>query len=311
MKKPKKKEEEDEEEKEKLYDPGWLDDPLLNDFQISDLTPQETRFWELLLKKYLHPLFQTDEQKDKVKKELKALRDIVCFAFIMINALFVLVVLLLQIQKDYLHLRWPFNAKDTITFTDKNHEVIIFRKYLELDPIGLVFVVFFGLILAIQFVAMLFHRFGTISQILATTELNMFCCASEEDQENAVIEELRGTTVEIAKKTQKPKRIDEDDSDVDDDTKEPLRRNTIYRLTALQNFNDPNDWSDLQTNFERRYEEGKLKYGELPVRRKTKHRLEETRKSVIHRRKTVLNDRKQNGGNPYMNGGNDNPGYMD
>jgi hypothetical protein len=49
------------------------------------------------------------------------------------------------------------------------------KEYLQLEPIGLVFVFFFALILIIQFMAMLFHRFGTISHILASTELNWYC----------------------------------------------------------------------------------------------------------------------------------------
>lgn len=53
-------------------------------------------------------------------------------------------------------------------------QVLISQEHLQLEPIGLVFVFFFALILIIQFVAMLFHRFGTISHILASTELT--CC---------------------------------------------------------------------------------------------------------------------------------------
>lgn len=54
-------------------------------------------------------------------------------------------------------------------------QVLISKEYLQLEPIGLVFVFFFALILVIQFSAMLFHRFGTLSHILASTELNFFC----------------------------------------------------------------------------------------------------------------------------------------
>lgn len=54
-------------------------------------------------------------------------------------------------------------------------QVLISKEYLQLEPIGLVFVFFFALILVIQFTAMLFHRFGTLSHILASTELNWFC----------------------------------------------------------------------------------------------------------------------------------------
>ena len=53
-------------------------------------------------------------------------------------------------------------------------QILVSKTYLQLEPIGLVFVFFFALILVIQFSAMLFHRFGTISHILASTELNLF-----------------------------------------------------------------------------------------------------------------------------------------
>jgi chitin synthase len=55
------------------------------------------------------------------------------------------------------------------------HKVLISKEYLQLEPIGLVFVFFFALILVIQFTAMMFHRFGTLSHILASTELNWHC----------------------------------------------------------------------------------------------------------------------------------------
>ena len=47
-----------------------------------------------------------------------------------------------------------------------------------MEPIGLVFVFFFALILLIQFIAMLFHRFVTLSHILSSCELTS-CCNTE------------------------------------------------------------------------------------------------------------------------------------
>lgn len=44
--------------------------------------------------------------------------------------------------------------------------------YLQLEPIGMVFLLMFASVMIIQFVAMFFHRFGTLSQIIATTEIN-------------------------------------------------------------------------------------------------------------------------------------------
>ena len=68
----------------------------------------------------------------------------------------------------------------------------ISKEYLQLEPIGLVFVFFFALILIIQFVAMLFHRFGTLSHILASTELN-FCFnkKTEDLSQDALIDKVR------------------------------------------------------------------------------------------------------------------------
>lgn len=50
---------------------------------------------------------------------------------------------------------------------------------------------FFALILFIQFTAMLFHRFGTMSHILASTELN-FCFnkKTEDLSQDALIDKV-------------------------------------------------------------------------------------------------------------------------
>uniref|UniRef100_T1GKX1 Uncharacterized protein n=1 Tax=Megaselia scalaris TaxID=36166 RepID=T1GKX1_MEGSC len=68
--------------------------------------------------------------------------------------------------------------------------VHISKEYLQLEPIGLVFVFFFALILVIQFTAMLFHRFGTISHILASTELNLCKKKSEDLSQDALIDKM-------------------------------------------------------------------------------------------------------------------------
>lgn len=77
-------------------------------------------------------------------------------------------------------------------FFRMTRQVHITKEYLQLEPIGLVFVFFFALILIIQFTAMLFHRFGTISHILASTELNLTCSKkSEELSQDALIDKVR------------------------------------------------------------------------------------------------------------------------
>ena len=59
--------------------------------------------------------------------------------------------------------------------------------YLQLEPIGLIFVVFFEVIVLFQIVGMLFHRWGTLSQIVSTTKLD-FC--DKKDKVRAVSDML-------------------------------------------------------------------------------------------------------------------------
>lgn len=60
----------------------------------------------------------------RIAKDLKDLRDQSVFAFFMMNALFVLIVFLLQLNKDLLHVKWPFGIKTNISFNADNfHEV--------------------------------------------------------------------------------------------------------------------------------------------------------------------------------------------
>merc|ERR1712025_709925 len=145
-----------------------------------------------------------------VKDGLTELRNKSVFFFSVFNALFVLIVFMLTLHKDTLHIDWPFGVKENITITE-DEQVIITKEYLHLEPIGIVLVFFFFAIILIQFIAMLFHRFGTISHILASTDLH--CCSKNDEflSEEALIEK---NAVEIVKQMQRLRNIDGDcDSD--------------------------------------------------------------------------------------------------
>lgn len=72
----------------------------------------------------------------RVAADLKDLRNKVVFAFIMFNALFILIVFLLQLNKKQLHINWPLGVKTNITFIPDTSQVIIEKEYLQLEPIG-------------------------------------------------------------------------------------------------------------------------------------------------------------------------------
>lgn len=182
--------------------PYWIEDKALRNGEVHYLHPQELQFWRELIDKYLYPIDQDKAHQAKVAEELKELRNRMVFGFFMLNALFILVVFLLQLNKDILHIDWPFNARQNITFNPETNEIRVDTEYLEMEPIGLVFVMFFGLILIIQLVGMLFHRFGTLSHILASVELN-FCSQKVEDINEDDF--LNKNAVRIAKQLQRLK----------------------------------------------------------------------------------------------------------
>ncbi|KAK7872105.1 hypothetical protein R5R35_005181 [Gryllus longicercus] len=207
--------------------PYWIEDRDLRKGEVDYISSAERQFWEDLLEKYLHPIDENKEEKARISKALKDLRDTSVFAFFMLNALFVLIVFLLQLSKDKIHIKWPFGVKTNLTFIEESQEVLISKEYLQLEPIGLVFVFFFALILVIQFVAMLFHRFGTLAHILASTELNWYCNKKAEDlSQDAIIDK---NFVEIAKNMQRLKDIDGDDENYSGSDKVERRR-TIHNL---------------------------------------------------------------------------------
>lgn len=285
-------------EKQINYLPDWLYDVDLKNGDTETISASEEQFWIELIEKYLKPLDLSEKQKEEMKSQLKGLRDLAVFAFVMANALFVLVIFLLQLKKQELHIEWWFNVKNKISFDESTVEIMIRREYLELEPIGLVFVMFFGLILIIQFVAMLMHRFGTISQILASTELNWYCSKKAKDM--SLDAELRENAVEIARRLQRPKP-QWDEEDLEDEQKAIGRRDTIHRI--LYQHKNKQDWSNLEANFKRNYyKEGELDLGHrLTLSRKTLNVLDTRRKSMAEQRKI----RKSiiRGQNPYDSAG--------
>lgn len=290
----------DVEQKRNLL-PDWLYDPDLKDGDTDTISATEEQFWVDLIEKYLTPLDMTAKDKQHVQDQLKVLRDISVFAFTMGNALFVLINLLLQLNKEYLQMAWPLNIKHNIIYDGNTMEINIERDYLFLEPISLLFVAFFGVVLFVQFIAMLFHRFATISQILATTTIDWYCSRKVKDTISA--SELRVKAVEIARFLQRPRpewRDDDDDDDMEDGVKRKLRKDTLHRL--LMQHKKLKDWSNLETNFKRElFKEGDLKLKKLRLSRRTESILDEMRKSMAEYRRLKKSSTNYVAPSYYMN----------
>ena len=85
--------------------------------------------------------------------------------------------ILFQANTDLLGMKWPLGAKGPLlTFDTSNPElanqIVVEYEYLRLEPVGLVFVLAFVFIIALQLVGMLMHRIMTLGHIVASTKLN-------------------------------------------------------------------------------------------------------------------------------------------
>merc|ERR1712012_625116 len=277
------------EDRDDLINPFWIEDKDLGRGEVDYMSGPEIQFWKDLIEKYLFPIDKDDAKQALITRGLKELRDKSVFFFAMFNALF-----MLTLNKDILHIDWPFGVKTNITITDDN-QVLVTKEYLHLEPIGIVLVFFFFAIVVIQFVAMLFHRFGTISHILASTELN---CCSKKDDDLSDQDLINNNAVEIVKQMQRLKGID---GDYDSDSAASNRlahRRTIQNLERTRQ-NKKRAIGTLDVAFKKRFfalsgeDEAPLMDGQkssqtpilgakLPMRRETMKAIEIAREQLIN-----------------------------
>nr|CDJ87433.1 Fungal chitin synthase domain containing protein [Haemonchus contortus] len=188
---------------------SWIHDKALRRAESEVIDPDEEHFWMDVIEKYLSPLTVDPKEQERVRAALVELRNKVVSSFFMVNVVFIIVILVLQLQKDCLHIEWPIGSKFNHTVRpchgDTKEEIWVVTR-LQLEPLGFVFLIFFMSILIIQFIAMLCHRFGTMAHIIASTEL--FCfrkTVGKLSEEELVIQ----NAVEIARELQAIRGVDE------------------------------------------------------------------------------------------------------
>ncbi|KAG1937051.1 chitin synthase chs-1-like [Pimephales promelas] len=131
-----------------------------DDFPLyeSELTEDEIKFWEELQKKYLEPLKENKEQQEKMVNDLRELRNKVTFAFFFCNALWIVATFFLETIGDSVSIKIPkMYPNGTLSQTE----------VFSIDPIGLMFLLSFALLLIVQFIAMLYHRIYTLIHFVA------------------------------------------------------------------------------------------------------------------------------------------------
>ena len=114
-------------QRDDLTNPYWIEDRDLKNGKRGFLSGHETRFWKDLIEKYLMPLVKDVEKEKKQARDLITLRNQMVFSFFMLNALFVLVVFMLQQEKDSIFIAWPIDPKVNVTFSNdaKVHRITL------------------------------------------------------------------------------------------------------------------------------------------------------------------------------------------
>ncbi|XP_013398991.1 uncharacterized protein LOC106165353 [Lingula anatina] len=179
-------------QRDDLVNPFWITEKELKRGPVRYLDNSETQFWQKLIEKYLYPLNHDKTHEKKISVDLKRLRNNASFLFFMLNFLWLFIIFLLQIVQDQL--------KETlyIRVPRANGE----GEQRHFEPLSVAFLVFFALIILIQFISMLFHRYGTFLHILSSTSLR--CCSKKyqpigvEEVVDAVkeLQKIRGTVMD-------------------------------------------------------------------------------------------------------------------
>ncbi|XP_075719841.1 chitin synthase chs-2-like [Rhinoderma darwinii] len=127
------------------------------------LEEEEKLFWEGVIQQYLKPIEEDSQEQARIQSELKSLRNKVTFIIFMINLLWIVATFFLQIIGSTVHIALP---KVYINGTYSESEK------LYMDPIGLMFLLSFALLLISQFVALLYHRIFTFIHFIAYKKKN-------------------------------------------------------------------------------------------------------------------------------------------
>ncbi|XP_076622965.1 chitin synthase chs-2 [Colletes latitarsis] len=170
-----------------LINPNWLQDKHMQTGKVDFLSTSEEEFWKQLIEKYLHPIEKDVEKQRNIGKGLINIRNECLLKFFTLNIIFVVAIFLLQLNKDILHIQWPFAILYNITCIQDREEVHISKQYLHLEPVGCLFIVAYVLILCMQFLAMLIHRFDTFTHIIANVKLKLPFCDKVEYSSNDLI----------------------------------------------------------------------------------------------------------------------------
>lgn len=166
---------EKQKQRDDLKNPYWIEEingtRKGNRSKTEYMAVTEINFWQKFIERYLKPLDFDQDHKKRVEKSLLELRNKVCLAFLLMNALFVTIVYTLtEVNKqEQGSLSIPLPCGSGKKPNDPGY------GQGHIEPISFAFTAVFGLMLLVQFICMLFHRYSTLIHVIAspTAEVNL------------------------------------------------------------------------------------------------------------------------------------------
>ncbi|XP_027030378.2 chitin synthase 1 [Tachysurus fulvidraco] len=147
--------------------------------QVIRLSEDETDFWNKLIERYLKPIQDPKSHLELVERELKSLRNKAVFLYFIVNVLWVVATFFLQaIGGDIISIKIPKYLPNG-TLADEP---------LKVEPLSLMFLLSFALLLLIQFLAMLYHRVYTFIHVLAYRGMEKDYREKDQDEEAMILE---------------------------------------------------------------------------------------------------------------------------
>ena len=115
--------------------PYWIEDRDLLNGKRDFLSGHEDKFWKDLIEKYLAPLDKDEKKEKKNAADLITLRNKSVFSVFMLNALFVLVVFMLQTEKDMIGIEWPLEKSIKYAIFYEDNEMVSKQKLLNFKTV--------------------------------------------------------------------------------------------------------------------------------------------------------------------------------
>ncbi|XP_036439164.1 chitin synthase 1 [Colossoma macropomum] len=147
--------------------------------QVEKLSEDENDFWKKLIERYLEPINDPKGHKEEVERELKSLRNKAVFLYFIVNVLWVVATFILEaIGSDLITIKIPKYLPNG-SLSDEP---------LKVEPLSLMFLLSFAVLLIVQFLAMLYHRVYTLIHVLAYRGSEKDYKEKDEDDEMMILE---------------------------------------------------------------------------------------------------------------------------